>query len=171
MIRPDSRIAVVFGWTIAVATVPSTLSGQTAPAVQRPTVWGTIALGQSGISDSGMIHSSVGLSVQRNHLVVTGRATGNQQGHKGDYTTRIRDVGILAGYATTLPAQLYFSAAAGLAMVHDVTDRNTVGFPIEGQATWRFLPWAGLGLHVFAVPNKLANYGGISLALDVGRLR
>ena len=169
MIRPDSRIAVVFGWTIAVAAVPSHLSGQTAP--QRPTVWATIALGQSGISDSGMIHSAVGLSVQRNHLLVAGRVTGNQQGRKGDYTTRIRDVGILAGYATASPAQLYFSAAAGLAAVHDVTDRNAVGVPIEAQATWRFLPWVGLGLHVFAVPNKLANYGGISLALDVGRLR
>jgi len=79
--------------------------------------------------------------------------------------------GLLAGYATASPAQLYFSAAAGLAAVHDVTDRNAVGVPIEAQATWRFLPWVGLGLHVFAVPNKLANYGGISLALDVGRLR
>jgi hypothetical protein len=171
MIRPDRRIAIVFGWTIAVAAIPSNLSGQTASAVQRPTVWGTIALGQSGISDSGMIHSSIGLSAQRNHLVVSGRVTGNQQGRKGDYTTRIRDVGILAGYATASPARLYFSAAGGLAAVHDITDRNAVGFPIEGQATWRFLPWAGLGLHVFAVPNKLANYGGISLALDVGRLR
>ena len=41
----------------------------------------------------------------------------------------------------------------------------------EPLPTWRFLPWVGLGLQVLAVPNKLANYRGISLALDVGRLR
>jgi len=171
MIRLGNRIALVFGWTIAIAAVPSKLTGQTASAVNRTTLWGTIALGQAGITDSGMIHSSVGLSVQRRHLVVTGRATGNQQGQKGDYSMRIQDVGILAGYATTPPAQLHFSIAGGLAVVHDINDRSTVGFPIEGQATWRFLPWVGLGLHVFGVPNELANYGGISLALDVGRLR
>jgi hypothetical protein len=170
MIRLGNRIALVFGWTIAVA-VPSKLSGQNAPDVQRTTLWGTVALGQAGITDSGMIHSSVGLSMQRRHLVVTGRATGNQQGQKGDYRTRIRDVGLLAGYATTPPTQLHFSIAGGLAIVHDIDDRSTVGFPIEGQATWRFLPWAGLGLRVFGVPNDLSNYGGISLALDVGRLR
>ena len=171
MIRLASRIALVFGWTIAVAAVPSTVSGQTETPVQRPTLWGTIALGQAGITDSGMIHSSIGLSVQRRHLVVTGRATGNQQGQKGDYHMRIEDVGILAGYATMPPAQLHFSIAGGLAIVHDNNDRSTLGFPIEAQATWRFLPWAGLGLRVFGVPNELASYGGVSLALDAGRLR
>jgi len=171
MIRLRGRIALVFGWTIAVAAVPSNLSGQTAPPVQRPTVWGTIALGQSGISDSGMIHSSIALSMQGSHLVVTARVTGNQQGQKGNYTTRVRDAGILVGYATWPPAPLHFSATGGLASVHDINGKSAVGFPIEGQATWRFLPWVGLGLHVLAVPNKLANYGGISLALDVGRLR
>ena len=171
MIRLGNRIALVFGWAIAFAAVPSKLSGQTAPTVQRTTFWGTIALGQAAITDSGMIHSSIGLSVQRRHLVVTGRASGNQQGQKGDYRMRIQDVGILAGYATTPPARLHFSIAGGLAIVHDINDSGTVGFPIEAQAAWRFVRWAGLGLRIFGVPNKLANYGGIALALDVGRLR
>jgi hypothetical protein len=171
MIRLGNRIALGIGWTIAFATVASKLSGQTAPGVERPMFWGTIALGQAGIADSGMIHSSIGLSVQTNHFVLTGRATGNQQGQKGDYRMRIRDVGILAGYATTPPATQHFSIAGGLASVHDINDRNTVGFPIEAQATWQFLPWVGIGLRAFDVPNKLANHGGVSLALDVGRLR
>ena len=171
MIRLGNRIALVFGLTIAFAAVPSKLTGQSAPALQRPTFWGTIALGQAGITDSGMIHSSIGLSVQRRHLILMGRATGNQQGQKGDYRMRIRDAGILAGYATAPPAALHFSIAGGLAIVHDINDSSTVGFPIEAQATWRFLPWVGFGVRVFGVPNELANYGGISLALQVGRLR
>jgi hypothetical protein len=171
MISLGSRIALVFSCTIAVAAVPSNLSGQaTARATQRPTFWGTIALGQAGISDSGMIHSSIGLSLQRRHLLLTGRATGNQQGQKGDYRMRITDAGLLAGYAT-LPSKLHFSIAGGLGIVHDIDDSSTVGFPVEAQASWRILPWAGLGLRIFAVPNSLANYGGFSLALDVGRLR
>jgi hypothetical protein len=171
MIRLGNRIALVLAWTIAFATVPSKLSGQTSPAADRPTFWGTISLGQAGITDSGMIHSSIGLSVQRRHLVVTGRASGNQQGQKGDYRMRIQDVGILAGYATTPPSPLHFSVSGGLAVVRDINARSTVGFPVEAQATWRFLPFVGLGVRVFGVPNELANYGGISLALDVGRLR
>ena len=171
MIRLGNRIAIVFGCTVALATIPPKLSGQTAPAVQRPTLWGTIALGQAGITDSGMIHSSIGLSAQRGHLLVTGRVAANQQGQKGAYRTRIQDAGVLAGYATTPQAQMHFSVAGGLAVVHDIKDRSTVGFPIEAQATWRFLPVVGLGLRVFGVPNELSNYGGFSLALEVGRLR
>jgi len=171
MISLGNRIAFVVSCSIAVAAVPSNLSAQTtARSAQRPTFWGTLALGQAGISDSGMIHSSIGLSVQRRHLLLTGRATGNAQGQKGDYRTRIRDAAILAGYAT-MPAKLHFSIAGGLGIVHDIKDSSTVGFPVEAQASWCFLPWAALGLRIFAVPNSLANYGGISLALDVGRLR
>ena len=117
-----------------------------------------------------MIHSSIGLSVQRRHLLLTGRATGNQQGQKGEYRMRIKDAGLLAGYAT-MPSKLHFSIAGGLGVVHDIDDSSTVGFPVEAQASWRVLPSAGLGLRIFVVPNSLANYGGISLALDVGRLR
>lgn len=172
MISLRNRIALVFVLTIAVVAAPRDLRAQTtARAAERPTFWGTIAVGQAGISDSGMIHSSLGISVQRRHLLLTGRVTGNQQGQKGDYRTRINDVGILAGYATTPAAKLHFSIAGGLGLVHDINDSSTVGFPIEARATWRFLPWAGLGLRIFGVPNSLGNYGGISLALDVGRLR
>jgi hypothetical protein len=172
MISLGNRVVLVFICTIGAAAVPPNLGGQTiARSAQRPTFWGTIALGQAGISDSGMIHSSLGLSVQRRHLLLTGRVTGNQQGQKGDYRTRIKDAGILAGYATMPPAKLHFSIAGGVGIVSDIDDSSTVGFPVEAQASWRLLPWAGLGLRVFVVPNSLANYGGISLALDVGRLR
>jgi len=171
MMRLGNRIALVFGFTIAVAAVPSKLRAQDAVAVHRPTFWGSIALGQAGITDSGMIHSSIGLSLQRRHLILTGRVSANQQGQRGDYHTRVQDVGILAGYATTPEAPLHFSLAGGLAVVRDINDRTTIGLPIEANATWRFLPWAGLGLRVFGVGNKLANYGGLSLALQVGRLR
>jgi hypothetical protein len=171
MMTLDNRIALVFGFTIAVAAAPSKVTGQNAAAVDRPTFWGSIALGQAGITDSGMIHSSIGLSLQRRHLIVTGRVSANQQGQRGDYHTRIQDVGILAGYATTPRAPLHFSVAGGLAVVRDINDSTTLGLPIEANATWRFLPWAGLGLRVFGVGNKLADYGGISLALQVGRLR
>jgi len=170
MMRLGNRIAVVLGYTISVAAIPAKVMGQNA-AVDRPSLWGTIALGQAGITDSGMIHSSVGLSLQRRHLIVTGRVSENQQGQKGAYRTRVKDVGILAGYATTPNAALHFSAAGGLAIVRDINDSTAVGFPIEADATWRFLPWVGLGLRVFGVGNKLAQYGGISLALQVGRLR
>ncbi|HEU4997113.1 MAG TPA: hypothetical protein VFT29_19990 [Gemmatimonadaceae bacterium] len=171
MIRLGNRIALVLGLTAALAAAPSPLAAQGAPAVQRPTFWGSIALGAAGITDSGMIHSSLGVAMQRRHLIVIGRVTGNAQGNDTDgYRTRIGDAGVLAGYATT-PGPLHLSIAGGLAIVTDINDSTTVGFPIEAQATYRFLPWVGLGVRIFTVPNELANYGGISLALQVGRLK
>jgi len=86
-----------------------------------------------------------------------------------DYN-RLEDAGLLVGIATR-PSVLHFSVAAGLSAAHDNRGQRTLGFPVEAQATWRFLPWAGLGVRAFGVPNDLANYAGISAALQVGRLR
>jgi hypothetical protein len=163
-----NRIVLVGGLTVALAAAPSALAGQVTPSIQRPTFWGTIALGAAGAVDSGFYHSSLGAAVQVHRLIVVGRVTGNDT----PKAKRIEDAGILVGVATQPIAPFHFSIAAGLSALNDhYRDSRTVGFPIEAQGTWRFTRWGGIGIRAFDVPNKINNYGGISLALQVGRLR
>ena len=60
MIRLGNRFGLLLGLA-ALAVVPATLAGQS--TAQRPTFWGQLAFGVAGITDSGMIHSSVGVSM------------------------------------------------------------------------------------------------------------
>ena len=159
------RIALAGALTVSIA---SALAGQIAPSVQRPTFWGTFALGAAGAADSGFYHSSLGAAVQLRHLIIIGRVTGNDTPE----AKRIEDAGILVGAATQPLAPFHFSIAAGLSALNDhYRHRSTVGFPVEAQGTWRFTRWTGIGARVFAVPNEINGYAGISLALQVGRLR
>jgi len=153
---------------VALAAVPAGLVGQTAPSVQRPTFWGTFAAGAARGADSGFIHSSLGAGVQLRHLIIVGRVTGNDTRD----AKRIEDAGVLVGVATEPFAPFHFSVAAGLSALNDhYRHSTTAGFPVEAQGTWRFTRWTGIGVRAFAVPNEINSYGGISLALQVGRLR
>jgi hypothetical protein len=163
-----NRIILAGGLVVTLAAAASPLGGQIAPSVQRPTFWGTFALGAASAVDSGFYHSSVGAALQMRRLLIVGRITENETPD----AKRIQDAGILVGVATQPFASFHFSIAAGLSALHDnYRDSSTVGFPIEAQGTWRFSRWAGIGVRAFVVPNKINNYGGISLALQVGRLR
>jgi hypothetical protein len=168
MTRLGNRIIRGGALAVALATVPAGLAGQIAPTVQRPTFWGTFALGAAGAADSGFYHSSLGAAVQLHRLIIIGRVTGNDTPE----AKRIEDAGILVGAATEPFAPFHFSIAAGLSALNDhYRHSSTVGFPIEAQGTWRFTRWTGIGVRAFAVPNEINSYAGISMALQVGRLR
>jgi hypothetical protein len=160
---------IMFGVALAaLVTGPAGLAGQVSSSAQRPMFWGTLALGAAGAADSGFYHSSLGAAVQLRRLIIIGRVTGNDTPD----AKRIEDAGILVGAATRPFAPFHFSVAAGLSALNDhYWDRSTVGFPVEAQGTWRFARWTGIGVRVFAVPNEINTYAGISLALQVGRLR
>src|SRR5262249_21091811 len=141
----------------AIAIWPAVLAAQSGRSDDRPTWWGTLALGAGGARDSGFYHATIGAAYQVRHLLVMGRVSSIST---PDYN-RMEDAGILVGLATR-PSDVHLSAAWGLSAAHDNRGNRTLAFPIEAQATWRFLPWAGLGVRVFGVPNSLTNYGGIS---------
>src|SRR5262245_36758628 len=104
MMRLGHRIALAGALTVALAGAPAGLAGQIAPSVQRPTFWGTFALGAAGAVDSGFYHSSLGAAVQLRHLIIVGRVTGNDT----PKAKRFEDAGILVGAATQPLAPFHF---------------------------------------------------------------
>jgi hypothetical protein len=144
-----------------------TLSAQAAATRDRATYWGFLALGAAGAADSGFYASAIGGAWQKRHLILMARASSAATKKR---VNRVEDVGVLAGVATR-PGPLHFSVAAGLSSVRDIGDSTALGFPVEVSGAWRFTRWTGLGVRVFSVANKLVNYGGLTVALEVGRLK
>lgn len=91
------------------------------------------------------------------------------------------DYALMYGRATSPTGKRYHaSAALGLGIVHgcrggglggcrDVS--NAVGLPIEVQLFWRPGSRMGLGLYGFANFNDEQSFGGLTLSLQLGRLR
>ena len=89
---------------------------------------------------------------------------GTKNGHRMD------EAGLLVGIASP-PAVFHGAVAAGLGVAKDPRDSSVIALPIEAQLSWRPIPWAGLGARVFANLNRLTNFGGVTLVLQLGRLR
>ena len=95
------------------------------------------------------------------------------------------DVALLYGRATRAGDRRYHaSAALGLAVVDgcekagdgglfgDCTDRGThVGLPIEAQFSWLPTTFLGVGLYGFADFNRARSFAGVTLGVQIGRVR
>jgi hypothetical protein len=132
----------------------------------RPTYWGFVALGPGGVADSGFYASGIGGATQRGRLLLMARIASLDTKN----SKRISDLGILAGVATK-PGLFHLAAAGGIGIVTDVRDSSTVGLPLELHATVSPVSWVALGVRLFGSINRLDNFGGITVALQLGRLR
>lgn len=148
-------------------TINTAASAQTGTTSRAPaTFWGQLALGAAGAADSGFYTAAISAAVQVRNILVLGRVVSIGT----DNRTRMEEVGILAGVATR-PAVFHAGIAAGLGIATADGDSSAIALPIEAQLSWRPIPWAGLGARVFANVNRLANFGGVTVALQLGRLR
>jgi len=133
---------------------------------QTRTIWGFVALGPGGVADSGFYASGVGLGVQRGRVLYMARIASLDT----KTTKRISDFGILMGLATR-PRRFSFGAALGLAAVRDVSDSTAIGIPMEAFGTIIVNNNAAMGLRIFGDGNKLANFSGLTVTLNIGRVR
>jgi hypothetical protein len=87
------------------------------------------------------------------------------------------DYGLLFGRATP-PTDLHASVAAGVGIV--TVDRDSAGtrtttrrfpVPVEAQVAWRPIRYFGVALCGFARFNNRQTFGGVTLGLQLGRLR
>jgi hypothetical protein len=118
------------------------------------------------MSDSGFYASTLGFGVQRNRVIGMARV-GSLDTPK---IKRMEEFGIMGGFATR-PGRLHFAAVAGIGSARDSRDSTAVSIPMEAHASLLVTRWAALGARVFGSVNRLSNFGGITLALQVGRLR
>lgn len=146
---------------LLVAAVPA-MSQDPRPS----TVWGFIALGPAAIGDSGFYASGIGGGVQRGRLLYMARIASLDTKNK----KRISDFGVLLGMATR-PRLFSFGAALGLAAVTDSRDSTAIGVPLEAYASINATKWAAIGLRLFSCANKLSDYGGLTVNLQLGRVR
>jgi hypothetical protein len=163
-----ARLCMCVGLFLAIYAAPS--AAQTTRPLQRPTFWGQVALGAAGAAgaaDSGFYASAISAAVQVRQIVFMGRVAsiGTKKGNN-----RMEEAGLLVGVASP-PAVFHGAVAAGLGVAKDSRDSSVIALPIEAQLSWRPIPWAGLGARVFANLNGLTNFGGVTLALQLGRLR
>jgi hypothetical protein len=52
-----------------------------------------------------------------------------------------------------------------------VNQKTVVGFPIEAQLAWLPAKGLGVGLYGFADLNRIRSFGGVTLGLQIGRVR
>jgi hypothetical protein len=57
-----------------------------------------------------------------------------------------------------------------LGVAHD-RDSSVIALPYEVQASWQFTRYTGIGARVFGGISSLARYGGITVAMRIGKLR
>jgi hypothetical protein len=81
------------------------------------------------------------------------------------------DVGLLVGVATPPARRWHAGLAAGVGAAQAPDGTHGVGLPLEAQVSWRFSKIVGLGLYGFGDLNGAADFGGVTLALHVGRFR
>jgi hypothetical protein len=154
----------------------SSATAQADPSLPRDSYWLSAGLG-AGTEDFA---GSASLSYQHGVHLLSLRAAGTA----GLFDDGFGDVALLYGRATLAGDRRYrASAALGLAVVDgcesagdgglgDCTDQgNPVGLPIEAQLSWLPTSYLGVGLYGFADFNRARSFAGVTLGLQVGRVR
>jgi hypothetical protein len=152
-------------------TIPA--RAQTTPPPRRDTFWVGVGLGAGSEDFAGTLNGSYQFG--GNLLSLRASATA------GLFDDGFGDYALLYGRATPPAGKRYHaSAALGLAIVQGCEGgglggcRNVsdvVGVPIELQLFWRPGSLVGLGLYGFANFNEQRSFAGMTLGLQLGRLR
>ncbi|HKS06603.1 MAG TPA: hypothetical protein VJR92_09855 [Gemmatimonadaceae bacterium] len=151
--------------SLFLAVHATTTQAQSA-AVARRTYWGQVNLGVGGVADSAFYATGFSGGIQTGRTVFIGRVVALSTKAK----TRITEVGLMTGVATR-PSGIHASIAAGLGIVDASSDSSSLGFPVEAQITVRPLRWIGVGVHVFGNLNKTGKLYGVTIPVQIGRLR
>lgn len=152
------------------------VSAQTKPPAGAPTlVWATAGAG----AGSEGFAASIGADVLAGHHLFSVRAAATSEFLGDGYW----DYGLLYGRARRTTHGL-MALSAGIAVVNaDVRCGHTlgtlgvcshvrgrIGFPVAGRVDWNPLPMLGLGAYAFADFNGEKPFGGVVLAVNLGRL-
>ncbi len=151
----------------------STLSAQTASGPQRDSFWLGVGLGAGSEDFAGHLNGSY----QFGASIISLRTAATV----GLFDDGFVDYALLYGRATRAAAKRYHaSAALGVAFVDGCRGEGLggcqdesagVGLPIELQASWRPGSLIGVGLYGFANLNGMQSFAGVTLGLQVGRLK
>jgi len=154
-------------------------------AAPRTMLWGSVGVGEAfieaggdfGVFMEGTYQKGPSILALRfaNASAITTAIVTAISGEPGE--TAVHDLALLYGRASP-PGEWHGSLAAGLGVAW--ADRDSAGtrhtdsdltIPVEVQALWSPSRYFGLVLCAFASFNDLANFGGVTIGVAVGRLR
>jgi hypothetical protein len=101
-------------------------------------------------------------------------------GTAGLFSRGFSDWALLYGRATRAPGRYQASVALGVAVADGCeggglgrcpNEPSVIGFPLETQLFWRPSKGFGVGLYGFADINQLQSFAGVTLGIQLGRLR
>ena len=175
-----NRLVVV---TALLAAAPFLPAGAQSPAERRSTWWVTLGAGHGDFGTETGIGASVSGAYQfgRTVLAVRSALTGDILetlfASTGD-VIGTEDFGVLAGRGTA-PGSIHASAAVGLGIarvrraIGSGDDATTAyfGVPLEAQLFWRPARVFGLGLYGYGNLNGGQSFWGVSVSVQLGRLR
>jgi hypothetical protein len=150
----------------------STVLAQETASARFDTFWIGGGLGAGSHDFAGHLN----LSYQTGANLFSFRTAGTA----GIFSDGFGDLALLYGRATRAPARYQASAALGIAVADGCEGgglggcRNkpsVIGFPVETQVSWRPSRFLGVGLYGFADINHLRSFAGVTLGIQLGRLR
>jgi hypothetical protein len=145
-----------------------------APITRRDTYWLGAGLGVGSEDFGGNLNTSYQFGANLVSFRVASSA--------GLFDDGFTDYALLYGRATRGAEERHMlSAALGMAVVDGCESdgflggcqgvSTVIGLPLEIQAFWRPGKVVGLGLYGFANLNKSRSFAGLTVSLQVGRLR
>jgi hypothetical protein len=167
-----------------------------APAVSQPSLlspdyshtwWFNLGYGAGGATQNSGSYSSNNSGpagelsfnyATTNHQLFSLRATGVSQGFANGGN---QDVGVLYGVMNKTD-QFMASLSGGLAYTSSIDNptpltvdssvtKNTLGLPLETQLFWTPTKYVGLGVIGFGNINSTRSFGGVLLAIQLGKLK
>ena len=144
--------------------------------LQRDLYWLSAGLGAGSEDFAG--HAALFYQHRANFFALRASATA------GLFDDGIQDVALLYGRAHGPRNRWRLGLATGVALVDgciepgegslfgNCDERPTVvGVPVDAQVVWLPSQYVGLGLHGFADFNSMRSFGGVTLSLQLGRVR
>ena len=142
--------------------------------------WGTLGTGIGAKTDDNSLPLAFNLNFTYRHNLNLFSFRLTSVGVLFDRT--LNDYGLLYGYTLTSSA-LFTSIGAGLAVMSGTkyaglfsNEKNksigpTIGLPLEAELFWHPVNPLGLGLYLFADINPEKTFEGVTLSIQIGKLR
>jgi hypothetical protein len=166
-------VSIVAGASLLAMSTLASASAQNSADPGRDTFWLGAGLGAGSEDFAGHLHASYQFGA---HLISLRNAA-----TAGVFDDGYGDLALLYGRATKASGERYHaSVALGIAVADGCRGGGlggcravsaAVGLPLETQLFWRPGSLVGLGLYGFADLNPEHSFAGLTLGLQLGRLR
>ena len=173
---PERVARLVLAFLILIPGFSEATVQETAPPSRRDSYWLGVGLGAGSQDLAAHANGSYQFGANLISLRVASTA--------GFFDTELTDYGLLYGRATRgARARHLLAAAVGVALVDGCGSddggflggcddhASILGFPLEFQASYRPGKLLGVGLYGFANLNGRRSFGGVTLGVQLGRLR